>query len=58
MAADIIRVHHIKSEFNRADILTKPLGFVLYNLVDKILSVKLDQVQPNGTTFDPNLSVF
>ena len=28
VAADIIRVHHIKSEYNRAEILTKPLASV------------------------------
>ena len=37
VAADIIRVRHIKSEFNRADILTKPLASVKHHaLVDKI----------------------
>ena len=37
VAADIIRVYHIKSEFNRADILTKPLGSVKHQaLIDRI----------------------
>ena len=37
VTADIIRVRHIKSEFNRADILTKPLASVKHRaLVDRI----------------------
>ena len=40
VAADIIRVHHIKSQFNRADILTKALASVKHHFLAGLIFVR------------------